>query len=149
MPKSIFEITPADMEEMSTRIVETLRKERAARAAFEAGPTFAAMLGVIRDCPEPRWVDPEEFAYFPERQAAVGWEAYTDEDVRQFIAVVADPDAPGAIANVRDNEADADSPFPTCHFQHYGLHVTMLFGQGTAVIISNDAARQARNSADD
>ena len=144
-PQRLQDLSPAQMAAVRDRVVASMIAARQVRADFLAGAVFERMLAAVRDCPLPRAVDDEALAYFPEKtKASLGWEFATKEDIRHFIDIVANPDAdtvePGSLTN------DAECTFDNCTFRHYGVNVWMMFGQGTAVSIFNDAQRDLRQA---
>lgn len=121
-------------------VIASLRAEMeakaAARIAFRDSDTFRKMCATITSATVPTGFDSEEASYFEDKvRARLGWDFVSTEDIRQFIRIVADPDAStvleGSFAEV------PESKFGGITFQHFGLHVFMMFGQGTFVSVSN------------
>jgi len=125
----------------------TQRKEK--REAFIRSDTFKRMCDILTSSKEPLELDSEETAYFlDEVTLRLGWEFATEDDVNAFFDAVADPAADTIVVDATTEDPAAS--FESLSFQHFGLQVFMLFGQGTFVQISNTAHRttSAANSDD-
>lgn len=108
----------------------------AKEAEFIASDTFLQMRQALITNPKAVTLDSEEFSYFPERaKKAAGWEFATPEDIKLFWDIVADPQA----STVEQGSVlwTTKNGFGNCTFQHYGLHVWLLTGQGTCLSVSN------------
>lgn len=109
---------------------------RQERATFGCSEVFLRMVKALTSQPESVAVDSEEAAYFPDRvRATAGWDFASAEDIKLFFAVMSDAHAetvtPGSLTE------DEDNPFDNCSFQHHGLHVSVMSGQGTFIRISS------------
>lgn len=144
-PQYLHELSPEQLKAAAAAAAEQYLARLREREAFAQGETFARMLSALRDVSEPLAVDEESLAYYPqETKARVGWDFATEADVRLFIDIVADPQAatvePGSMGS------EDECSFPNCSFRHHGLNVWMMFGQGTAVSVYNDAARDENDA---
>lgn len=130
---------PEFRAQLQKGFAEDMAARKRQREAFLASETFTRMVAALRDNPNPLRVDSEEIAYFADRvKAEVGWTFATEEDIRMFFNVVACPHAETVEAGSQSE--DDDCMFDNCSFRHFGLSVWMMFGQGTAICISNPAA---------
>lgn len=132
-----------DDPELRARVVARFIEERAEkerrREAFLASDTFKQMVSALRDSPEPRSADQETAAYFPDQfKKELDWEFATEDDIRLFFNVVGEPMSEHVEPGSKSH--DEDCPFANVQFRIYGLNVWMMFGQGTAIVVSNDAA---------
>ncbi len=138
-------LSAEQLQAVAASFVENMRAKAREREAFAQGETFARMRAALLEAAMPMAVDEESLAYYPQQtKARVGWEFASEADVRLFIDIVADPQAP--TVEPGSLSSDADCPFSNCSFRHLGLNVWMMFGQGTAVSIYNDAARDEREA---
>jgi hypothetical protein len=117
-------------------LVAHILARREERAAFARSDVFKRMVAALTGQAQTVAIDSEEAAYFPDRlRATAGWEFASAEDIKLFFAVIAEAHAetvtPGSLT------ADEDNPFDNCSFQHYGLHVRVMSGQGTFIRVSN------------
>lgn len=125
-------------DRLNTSLIERFIRAKKERETFIAGPVFQRMVRALRDSPKPRSADLEELSYFPERKSSLGWEFAEELEIKLFFDVVGDPLAP--TVEPASMSQDADCPFQNCAFRHFGLNVWMMFGQGTALVVANDAA---------
>ncbi len=136
-PSSLQDQREEALKRAAEIVISRMLEEQRARAEFKAGSTFQLMLDCLRDSSEPLVFTEEDLAYRREETLEyLGWTQFTDDDIRLFVDVLADPQAEG----VSGVSSDRDCPFGNCTFEHFGLHVRMLFGQGTAICIWNAAA---------
>jgi hypothetical protein len=136
---------PEFLEQLAKGVEEELTQRRREREEFASSETFTRMIAALRDNPQPVRIDSEEVAYFADRvKAEAGWTFATKNDIRLFFDIVASPNAdtvePGSL------KEDDDCMFDNCSFWHYGLHVWMMSGQGTAISVYNKAAINASNA---
>jgi hypothetical protein len=104
------------------------------RAAFARGDVFSRMVNALKSQGNVA-VDNQEVAYFPDRvRAQTGWDFATEEDMTLFFAVISDSYAETVVPGSRGE--DEDNPFCNCHFEHFGLHVRVMSGQGTFISVS-------------
>ena len=135
-PRYLQDLPPEVLRKAAQAVLERMRLEQQARADFAQSARFEQMLAALRDNPNPLAFTEEDLAYYREETLArLGWSDATEQELRHFVDVVAYPDAPG----VQELTSDKECPFGNCSFVHYGLHVRMLFGQGTAVFVCNQA----------
>ena len=122
--------------EFALKLGAHLRAEREKREAFLQSETFQKMLTTFLAHPGEVAFSNEEASYFPEAvKTRLGWDFATKEDLHDFVRAVGNPQAATvAPGSLRD---DPKSSFGACSFEHFGLQVFMLFGQGTSVHISN------------
>jgi hypothetical protein len=79
--------------------------------------------------------DEETFSYFPDKvKAKFGWEAISNDDIQQFINVMADSSI-GVPPNT-EPETDDDCMFDNSNFVKRGINVFVMYGQGRAVRLS-------------
>lgn len=110
---------------------------REERAAFGRSDTFQRMAKALTSQRESVAVDSEEASYFPDRvRATAGWDFASAEDIKLFFAVMSDAHAETVTAGSLSE--DDDNPFDNCSFQHFGLNVRVMSGQGTFIRISSD-----------
>lgn len=134
------------MESVAASLLGSLREKQRARQAFIDSTTFALMLGTLRDSPGARSVSTEDLSYhLEETRTRLGWSFATEQDIKDFMDVVGDPDASSIDGTV---EVDPENPFLNASFRHYGLNVFFMTGQGTFVTISNDAAKHENEAPD-
>ena len=123
---------PAFIAEISAQI--SARQEQ--RATFGRSEVFRRMVKALTSQAEPVAVDSEEASYFPDRvRVTAGWDFASAEDITLFFAVMSDAYADTVTPGSRVE--DDDNPFDNCSFQHFGLHVSVMSGQGTFIRISN------------
>lgn len=137
-PVKTAPMTSASSDQLSTSLIECLFRQKKERETFLAGPVFPRMVSALRDSQEPRSADLEELSYFPERKCLLGWDFADESEIKLFFDVVGDPLAP--TVEPASLSRDADCPFQNCTFRHFGLNVWMMFGQGTALVVANDAS---------
>ena len=119
-------------ESYAAQVLEDKRR----RAAFKDSETFQKMLNALTSSAEHRSVSNEEVSYFPDRvKARLGWEFASSEDMTQFFDLMEHPEADSVSQD--DRHGDDDCHFDNTSFEHFGLHVSMMFGQGTSILISN------------
>lgn len=76
--------------------------------------------------------DEETFSYFPDKvKAQFGWENISNEDIQQFINVMADSTI-GVPSNT-EPETDEECMFDNSNFVKRGIDVFVMYGQGRAV----------------
>jgi hypothetical protein len=82
--------------------------------------------------------DEETFSYFPEKvKAQFGWGNISNDDIQQFINVMADSTigvTKGSQPEV--DEEDDDCMFDNSNFIKRGIDVFVMYGQGRAVRLS-------------
>lgn len=79
--------------------------------------------------------DEETFSYFPDKvKAQFGWENISNDDIQQFINVMADSTI-GVSPNT-EPETDDDCMFDNSNFVKRGIDVFVMYGQGRAVRLS-------------
>lgn len=79
--------------------------------------------------------DEETFSYFPDKvKAHFGWENISNEDIEQFINVMADSTI-GVPPNT-EHETDEDCMFDNSNFVKRGINVFVMYGQGRAVSLT-------------
>lgn len=136
---------PEFRKNLAQGLEDEMAQRRREREEFAASQTFIRMAAVLRENPNPVRVDSEEVSYFADRvKAEVGWTFATKNDIRLFFDVVASPNAETVEPGSRTE--DEDCMFDNCSFRHFGLHVWMMSGQGTAISIYNMAAVRANNA---
>jgi len=113
------------------------REARIARQkAFAESDVFLRMVAAMRDNPVYVSVSSEHALYFPDEvRASAGWDFATKEDVEQFFNVISDYNAPTVALESHDE--DDDCPFENRQFENHGLAVSIMYGQGTAISVSN------------
>jgi hypothetical protein len=121
------------------------RAKKKEQADFLASETFRLICEAITTKPECAGFDSEEVSYFADEvKARLGLDFATKEDIRMFVKVVGDPQAPTVEPD--SFKQDPDSSFGGCTFRHFGLEVFMMFGQGTFVSISNGRDGNAKGT---
>lgn len=96
----------------------------------------------MRDTKEPRSVDMESYAYYPDQvRKRLHWEFASDQDVRNFFtAMLTKSCVPVEPGSERQTE---DEGFLCEQYEVLGLTITKSYGLGTMVCIQNKAARDA------
>jgi hypothetical protein len=116
-------------EEFITQIREDREKEIAVKTAFFNSPLCERMVQDIID--KDYSLDNEGFAYFPERvREQLGWQDISDEDVNLFISVMSED----KLFPV-DVPTQTDEDYVEIDIVRRGLSITVLYGQGCAIII--------------
>lgn len=126
------------------RAIEMLAAQREARKAalaeFAASDTFKQMAARLKQ-PGPRAADQEECAYFPDRvRKRLDWDFASDEDLKRFFDLVGDVYAPTVVAG--SVKRDTECPFESFTFEHFGLIVHVLIGQGSMITVMNKEAAE-------
>lgn len=134
-----FKITP----EITASILKRMQEKEKARKDFSQSAVFVRMVRALTDSAEPKMADCETIAYFFDREIErLGWQGVTKDEVNHFFDVIGDSRAetvvPGSMAH------DEECSFYNEEFQHYGLWVHVMVGQGTAVSVENAAFRAKR-----
>ena len=79
--------------------------------------------------------DEETFSYFPDKiKAQFGWENISNDDIQQFINVMADSSI--GVPPTTPPEVDDDCMFDNSNFVKRGINVFVMYGQGRAVSLS-------------
>lgn len=125
--------------EFGQQLKDHLRTLRENREAFLRSATFQKMQAALLANPAEVGFSNEEAAYFPEEvKTRLEWEFATKDDIDAFVRAVGNPlaatVAPGTL------HEDPESSFGACTFEHFGMYVSMVFGQGTSVYICNRKA---------
>lgn len=123
------------------RLAAQREARKGAQAEFAASTTFMQMVARLQQ-PGPRAADQEECAYFPDRvRKRLDWDFVSDEDIQQFFHLVGDVSAstvvPGSV------QRDPTCPFENFKFEHFGLIVHVLIGQGSIITVMNKEAAAA------
>jgi hypothetical protein len=125
------------MEAYKARYLE----QAASRAAFVSSTTFLRMRQSLIQNPKLLTLDSENFDYFPEQaKHSVGWDFAEKEDIKLFWDIVGDPDA--KTVQAESVRWVTKNGFGRCTFQHYGLFVCLMVGQGTYLSVSNQPSAQ-------
>lgn len=133
------DLPPEVLQEAARRVATQMTQEQAKRQQFAHSETFARMLSAFRDCGSPRRLRMDDIDYrYVQTVTELGWTFASLDDVRMFIEVVANPKA--TTMDVNSYTEDPECAFPNCSFSNFGLRVWMMFGQGTALTIRNEAA---------
>lgn len=119
------------------RYAQHLREEADAQHQFMVSDTFYQMCEALRSSPALRVADSEMLSFGgQDALQELGWGFATPDDVRRFFdgmgAVSAPTVEPGSYSE------DSNGSFFCCSFRHFGLRVSMMFGQGTAITVSNE-----------
>lgn len=123
-------------EGLGEKIDANLSEQRAQRASFVQSQTFKNMVQSMTSTHELRVLDNETFAYFPdETKQRLGWENYCNEDIEQFMDVMYHAD--GLDKSFRKH--DDACIFENERFEFQGLFVFVMWGQGMALTIRNQA----------
>lgn len=134
----------AEISMVLPQLKEKLMAEARERNEFLSGLTFARMIALLRDTQTPICIDGDDLAYFAEQtKPQLGWEWVTDVEIDLFMSAISDESAktvePGSLSS------DTSKEFGNFSFRHFGLNIDVVFGQGTCITITNDAAvRKAR-----
>jgi len=127
---------PEFLEQAARDYEKKLEQERHAKNEFIQSATFQQMVAALRDNPAPVSVSCDDIAYQTDKvKAEAGWDFATREDMDMFVKVLAHSSAdtvtPGS------HSEDEDCMFDNTSFEHYGLNVFVMHGQGSFVRISN------------
>lgn len=138
-----FKLTPELQQSLIESMARRMQEKEQARKAFVQSDVFARMVRALTESAEPKMADCERISYFfDEELERLGWQMVTKDDVRQFFDVISDSRAetvvPGSMVH------DEECPFYNEEFQHYGLWVHVMVGQGTAVSVANAAFKAKR-----
>lgn len=127
-----------DRAELGRMYLEKVASRKREQEAFLASELFQRMLKTLLVDAE-LFLDDETFGYFFERECqTVGWDFVTKEDVRQFFDAVGADDASTVVPDSTRGDDGA------LRFEHtFGLHVIVLCGQGTTILVRNAAAERA------
>jgi hypothetical protein len=133
-------------EAFARKYAEKLLAEARKSAEFARSATFQQMADAIRAAEHPVSVSSDDLSYsLEEAKARVGWSAFSTEDVILFAEIISNPFAATVDAHTRSS--DATCSFDNYAFEHFGLHVWAMFGQGTYFSLCNEAAARERDSA--
>lgn len=137
--RAMTRLSDDDISAIVARLAEQRLKEEVARKAFAHSETFDRMLDAMKSHGEKVQFDSEEVLYLAENvQKRLGWEFASAEDIDLFIAVVGEKESSSALACKEDD--DPEDIFETETFEHFGLHVRKMYGQGTYISISYEPA---------
>lgn len=141
-PATMADFSKEALQAAAKRVLEDLQARELHLQRFAQSATFERMVQALKR-PEPCLVDEEQFLYFLEQEKSrVGWDFASAQDVSDFFATMSDTRSPA----VEDLQRNSKGRFPSTQFQRSGLFVRMLFGQGVAVVVENEASARLRPS---
>lgn len=122
-----------------------MQEKDRARKDFIQSDVFVRMLRAMTESAEPKMADCETISYFFDRELEhLGWQGVTADDVKHFFDVLSSSNAETVVPGTMTH--DEECPFYNEEFQHYGLWVYVMVGQGTAVSVENAASKVKRES---
>lgn len=133
-----YDLTEAQYERILKSMAATIQREHKVREDFIASDVFKGIVSKIVNNPEPVHLVDERLAYFPQEELErTGLSEYSKEQVQMFLNVMS------TFLRTAENEdtvvKDAEAIFDNATFEVQGLVVSMMFGQGTAVSVYNQA----------
>lgn len=139
-----FKITPEIQQSVIESLARRMQEKDRVRKDFIQSDVFARMVRALTESAEPKMADSETIAYFFDRELErLGWQGVTAGDVNHFFDVLSSSNAetvvPGSMTH------DEECPFYNEEFQHYGLWVHVMVGQGTAISVENAAFKAKRD----
>lgn len=136
-------LTPDNYESVIHSLARRMQEKEQARKDFSQSAVFARMVRALTESTEPKMADCETIAYFFDRELErLGWQGVTEADVNHFFDVISDSQAETVVPGSKTH--DPECPFHNEEFQHYGLWVHVMVGQGTAVSVENAAFKAKR-----
>src|SRR5579875_1635900 len=122
-----------DMDKLAEEFMASLQQEREKKELFWNSSLCETMIQDMIKVNQ--GFDEETFSYFPNKvKAQFGWDAISNDDIQQFINVMADSTL-GLPENL-EPEVDEDCMFDNSTFVKRGISVFVMYGQGRAVRLS-------------
>jgi hypothetical protein len=146
MAKSLpFGLSQAQYDKVLKSIGEKMARDAQAREDFMKSDVFQRIASQLANHPEPVQLDAEHLAYFPEQALAqAGLSEHSKEDVSTFLSAMS-----SLLETARENGSvvvEENANFDNATFESHGLVVSLVFGQGTAVTVSNKLRHDRLNS---
>jgi hypothetical protein len=133
MDNDIF--SSLDVKTIIEKIKLEIEQKNVARSEFSQSTIFQQMCSALSSAPFPI-ISTDDITNFEDATInRLGWSFATKTHVQLFFDVVADPQATSVIqTSITKNN---DSSFDFIRFVNHGFTVSIMFGQGTRIVIED------------
>lgn len=122
-----------DMDKFAKEFMESRKQEEEKKELFWNSALCESMIQDMIKVNQ--GFDEETFSYFPDKvKSQFGWDAISNDDIQQFINVMADSSI--GVPENTEPEVDEDCMFDNSNFAKRGINVFVMYGQGRAVSLS-------------